>query len=369
MAKNKVLTRLFIIFVFLTLFFISAYSDDYTLSDVVTAQEEGAEDIMTMSATVESETTYDGSTRPLTYDYIMKQDSYGNIKMMVSSRGVFRMQFLTDTSDMSVTYLMGSGNIKKYKLTEEMKEEIENMAGINGASGGSAINSMFAFAGGLKNTATDAVYAGKLDTDRLETKGQVISVKAKNGWFGKKYAEVTYVNKKVKKSKKEWEDAIEKLRNAKPKNDTGKKLRERAVMVFEKKKEKVLGTMISRRVEKINMKTGMVEEQEMYNLKGNKVGWFKVKDKEKIKVKARGKNKIKELVVATKTEGEMAGAFGKSRMKTKVKNIQLNKPVEFKWIDVKELREKNIEKSKKKRKEFLEKIKNKKGGRHGNIKN
>ncbi len=368
MTRKKALPCLFFIFVIFLGFRMSVYSEDYTLSDVVAAQKEGTEDITTMSATVESEVVYDGINQPLAYDYIMKQDEYGNVKMMVTSRGIFQMQFLTDTSDMSVTYLMGNGETKKYTLTEDMKKEIESMAGINGASGGNVVNSMYAFAGGLKNTVTDAVYAGKLDTNELETSEQKISVRARNRWFGKRYGEVEYINKNVEKSKKEWEEAIDKLRNAKPKNEKGKKVRERAVGFFEKKKEKVLDAMVARRVEKINMKTGMVEEQEMYNLNGKKVGWFKVKDKKKINVKARG-NKIKELVVAAETEGEMAGAFGKSRIKTKVKNIQMNKPVEFKWMDVKKLRKKNIEKRKKERKVFFENLKNKTGGGNGNIKN
>lgn len=131
MIKGSYKFKLILSFIFICISFV-LYADDgvYTVSDVVNAQAQTVGDIQTLSATVNSVTKYNGASQPLSYDYALQTDENGNNKVMVTTKGVFTMQFLVDTSDMSITYLMADGSQRKVTVSAEDSVQIRQMAGI-----------------------------------------------------------------------------------------------------------------------------------------------------------------------------------------------------------------------------------------------
>ena len=89
------------------------------------------------------------------------------------------------------------------------------------------------------------------------------------------------------------------------------------------------------------MERGVVEGIEMYNERGNKIGWIKNRYEEK-EIKDRGKKE--EIAVIKEAEGEMESIGGRSRFKTRVKRIRINENVngKFKFRKIKKARELSI---------------------------
>ena len=98
-------------------------------------------------------------------------------------------------------------------------------------------------------------------------------------------------------------------------------------------------------MEKINRKDGIVEEQEFYNGDNERIGWSKVKqfsiknfqlsinnEKQTIdKEKQEGGNTT-QIRIPVEIEGEMESIEGKSKFKTKIKDVKINEGVSFKWM-------------------------------------
>jgi hypothetical protein len=314
---------------------ILADDTSYTISDVVSAQESSESSVSTIAASVSSTTEYNGMKQNLAYDYQLTQNSDGTKKMMVTTKGVFAMQYMVDTSDMSVTFLMADGSQKKVTASAEVKAQVEQMTSLTGIKGLPGRGGLYAALGMNKSIKSDAAYANKLKTDRLETDDTVIKVAGKKGngkgflGLGKSadMVEVEYENKNAAKTGDKFDEAIEKIKASQPKNKGAEEYKKNALKWFEDNKEKSMSGMIGKRTEHINMETGMVEEQEMYNPSGTKIGHMKVKGKMKVKDAKTGAS----IEVPGQMETEMTGTQGYSKTTTIINDMNINQPVSFEW--------------------------------------
>lgn len=338
----------FAIFVFLFVFPFAVFSDDsYTLSDVASVQDSNQSGISTMAGSVDSTVDFNGNTQGTSYDYSMQRDQYGNNKVMVTTKGAATMQFLVDTSDMSVTYLMGDGSLKKITLTAEDQAQIQQVAGLNSLPGaGSNLyanlsgNPVFGKKGGL-SIKTDASYRQKLDTDAYETDDNLIKINHSAG--NKDLAVIEYHNKKVKDTKLDIENKISEAEMSTATKDGAKKLKKLFIDSLKRNKDQILKHLIAKRVDRVNMKTGMVEEQEYFNEEGDRIGHMKVNSKKKFRVKLKAGQNVsaasngndKEIELADEIETDMESAEGKSKIKTKMRNMKINEDVKFEWMKIK----------------------------------
>ncbi len=125
-------------------------------------------------------------------------------------------------------------------------------------------------------------------------------------------------------------------------------MKEKIIAQMKKNKDKVIKTTIARRVEKINRKNGIVEETEFYNNDNEKIGFVRMKKSSKFKVQgSKNKEKMlkeqnnetgektKDIEMPTEVETEMETISGKSKIKTRMRNIKVNEPVEFRWKEIK----------------------------------
>lgn len=119
--KNKSIPA--ILFNLIIIFNLNSFiycEENYTLSEIVAVQEANASEIQTMSAEVENEIEFNGKKQEIIYDYVLQNNADGSKKMMVTTKGVFTMQFLVDTKEGSVTYLMAEAkelSIKNYQFS------------------------------------------------------------------------------------------------------------------------------------------------------------------------------------------------------------------------------------------------------------
>ena len=96
------------------------YCEDYTLSQIAEEQEASASGIETMAGTVETTNEFNGNSQAISYDYVLQNNADGSKKMMITTHGIFTMQFLVDTKEGSVTYLMAEArkfSIKNCQLS------------------------------------------------------------------------------------------------------------------------------------------------------------------------------------------------------------------------------------------------------------
>jgi hypothetical protein len=341
MGQNQ--KALILSLLFSLIFCISSYihADDtsYTLSDVAAAQDNSSSDISSIAASVSSTTQFNGMTQSLAYDYQMATDTQGNQKIMVTTQGVFAMQFLVDTSDMSVTFLMADGSQQKVTASADVKAQVEQLAGLGGLNGLPGRSNLYAALGMKKDVLSDATYKTELDTDRLETNDTVISVKGKKGngrgmfgiGKGDDMADVEYDSKKTQDAREKFEQARAKIEATTPKNQGAAEYKKRALKWFQDNEDKALKSMMGKRVEHINMRTGMVEEQEMYNPGGDKTGHIRVTNKMNVKDRKSGKT----YEMASEMETEMTGMQGDSKTTTRINNTSINEPVSFTWMKTK----------------------------------
>jgi hypothetical protein len=335
MKKKAIYILLLFISIIIPLY---ADGDDgsFTVADVASSEAGLANGITSMAASVSTTTQYNGISQTIQYDYAMSVDASGNEKVMVTTGGLNTMQFLVDTSDMSVTYLMADGSLKKVTVSAEAQEEIKGLTGVMGISGMTGSGGLYASLGMDRKTMSDASNRRNLNTNRIETDDAVISVKGKKGngrgllgmGSGDDTADVEYDAKDNGTMVEKFAEAQAKIASARPKNEAGEELKEKAIKLFAEKKELAMKTTIGKRIEHINMRTGMVEGQEMYSVNGEKIGDIKVKAKTDVLDTAKG-NKYE---MATDTETDMDAGQGKSKNETKINNIRLNEPVEFEWI-------------------------------------
>lgn len=124
-------------------------------------------------------------------------------------------------------------------------------------------------------TAIDGTYKASVDTDTLETKDIIIKVDKKRS--NKEYAYVEWSNKRAKDIEKQIEEKIRQAEEAPATKDGAIKMKKAFIEQMKKNKEKIIKTTIARRIEKINTRTGQVEETEFYNNRNEKIGWTKVK--------------------------------------------------------------------------------------------
>ena len=156
--------------------------------------------------------------------------------------------------------------------------------------------------------------------------------------FGKEYAEVEYEEKGVIDKEIEM---IRKAREMRARSKEAKELRDRYIEGIKKRIKEKKRYRPVKRVERIDMERGVVEGIEMYNERGNKIGWIKNRYEEK-EIKDRGKKE--EIAVIKEAEGEMESIGGRSRFKTRVKRIRINENVngKFKFRKIKKARELSI---------------------------
>lgn len=123
-TRKKASLKIFLSIILFIIPSIISGEENYTLTDIAGVEEENTSGIETMAATVENTTEYNGRAQNLIYDYQMQNNPDGSKKMMVTARGLFPMQFLVDTKEGAVTYLMADGTTKKFTLTPEEKEKL-----------------------------------------------------------------------------------------------------------------------------------------------------------------------------------------------------------------------------------------------------
>ncbi len=338
----KIKTEKAIILLVLLFFSNQTKSEEITIADVVAAQEENAGNIQTMAAEVENEVDYGGNKQTLTYEYMLQNNPDGSKKMMVVSKGIFTMQFLVDTKEGSVTYLMADGSTKKFTLTREELEKINAQFSFNNLQ--PTMNNIQYAA--LNNSAKDGKYITSLNTDIVDTGDGIIKVDRKRS--SKEHVYVEFYDKKAKEVKKQIEEKIAEMERMPATKKEGKKMKEKIIAQMKKNKDKVIKTTIARRVEKINRKNGIVEETEFYNNDNEKIGFVRMKKSSKFKVQgSKNKEKMlkeqnnetgektKDIEMPTEVETEMETISGKSKIKTRMRNIKVNEPVEFRWKEIK----------------------------------
>lgn len=325
MKKIKIIVLILsVVFLFCTIL----KSEDITLGDVVAAQEENASEIQTMAAEVENEVEYGGNKQTLAYDYILQNNADGSKKMMVTTKGVFTIQFLVDTKEGSVTYLMANGTTKKFTLTPEEMEKINAQFSINSLQP----RPIYAMGKGKGGSAIDGTYKTSLDTDTIETEDNIIKVERKKS--SKDYAYVEYHNKKVRDIGGQIDEKIAKAEIAPATKEGAKRMKVKYIEQMKKNKGKIIKTTIAKRVEKINLKTGQVEESEFYNNNNERIGFTKIKQMRNVECRMPDKKTKKIIQIPTEVETEMEGINGKSKIKTRMKNVKVNEDVKFEWIKV-----------------------------------
>jgi len=360
------------IYLFAIFFFLASgilADDNYTAADVISSQTQNASAISDMSSSVEGVTEFNGMKQKLEYDYQMATDANGNNKIMVSTKGIFTMQFLVDTADMSVTFLMADGSQQKVTVSAGEQTQIQQMAGLSGSMGGNG-GSLYAALGGKKGIVSDAAFAGQLGKTDIETDDMMINVRGKRG-SGKKIfglinnddiTDVEYINKKSRSARMKLDEALDKIRLSQPKTKDAENYKKKALKWFEENGNNALKSMVSRRVEHINMRTGLVEEQEIYNTNGEKMGHFKIRNKVRMKIRKRREsmktsaapvmaggnatNSVnaplpaadeQEIEVPNEFDAEMDSTNGPSKTHTKITNITINQDNKFEWIKPKKL--------------------------------
>jgi len=315
----------FIITVFILC--VSVLAEDLTIADVAAAQEDYQKNIHTFAASVTATTEYNGEKKDLSYDYVMQTDGAGNSKMMITGTGALKIQMLVDTKEGSVTYLMADGSTKKFTLPAEERDAImQQYAGI-GSFGGENLNSMFADAnGGIKDMKT----ARNLRVKEAETADY--KVKVGREFFGGR-AIVEYKNKKMTMMADEFDRNIKIAEDTPAKNDKDKRIKKKYLNKLKSDRDNIKRHMIAKRVEKINMKTGITEEQEFYNDENEKLGYMRVKRKREIR---NPQSAIRNLEVPVESEVEMESAQGKAKTDIKMDNVRINVDVKFEWLDTKQ---------------------------------
>jgi len=328
------------------LFSYSIFAEDYNLSDVINAQQSNMDQIETKSETVEIENISPAGSSVFKYDYTVQVDpATSKKKTLFSADGKFPMQFMFDESDMSVTYLMGNGTTMKVTLTAEHQSQIEELMGANTLFGKNS--NMFASNKSLKEFASDAGMDASINSPEIETAD--LKIKVDRNRSNKDWAVVEYHNKGIFRVKENMDRKIIETKNKIDKKKKTKELRGRLLKLLEDNRDRVTKQIVAKRVEKINMKTGMVEEQEMFNEEGKKVGWFSVRKKNKLKAYKGKKHTAPvdaafvgpskqeeiEVEVEAESEGEMESALGKSKFRIKTSNVRINEIEDMTWRSIK----------------------------------
>ena len=329
--------KLLVLFMSFFIFSVFLYAEDLTIADVAAAQQGYQDSVQTFAASVSSETEFGGIKKTLDYDYVMQTNENGDSKVMITGTGALQMQFLVDTAAGSVTYLMANGTTKTFTLTPEEKDAIMSQYAGLGSFGGSSLNTMFADKDG--NKSSDAKHPRDLRVKEAETADYKVRVKKE--FFGNK-AVVEYENKKMALMKEGFDRNIMIAEETPAKNGKDKKIKKKYLQKLRDEKENVKRHMIAKRVEKINLDSGITEEQEFYNEAGEKLGFVTVKRRHKIKVmpryKAAGAAAVKEreIEMPAESEVEMSSPQGKAKTNIVMNNIKVNEDVKFEWVKTKQ---------------------------------
>ena len=323
--------KLTVIFLSFILPVLSVYAEDLTIADVAAAQQGYQDTVRTFAAFVSSETEFDGMKKTLTYDYVMQTNENGNSKVMITGTGALQMQFLVDTAAGSVTYLMADGSTKTFILSQEEKDAIMSQYAGLGNFGGSSIGTMFASAGGKVK---DAKHARDLRVKEAETADYKVRVKKE--FFGNK-AVVEYENRKMALMKEGFDRNIMIAEETPAKNGKDRKIKKKYLQKLRDEKENVKRHMIAKRVEKINLDSGITEEQEFYNDKGEKLGFVRVKRNQRIEAR---KPRVKDapahsLEMPVESEVEMSSPQGKTKTNIIMNNVKVNEDIRFDWVKTK----------------------------------
>lgn len=307
-------------------------ADDITIAEVADAQAASADGIVSMSGEIDTFVEHNSLTQTAGYVYSMQTDENNNKKMMIKTKGVFTMQFLVDTADMSVTYLMADGSTKKVTISAEAQNEITGMLGL----GSLANNGIYAAIN--KGSRKDAGYNKRIDSAEYEDSSVKVRVKRKNRLFGGRYAEAEFYDKKAADMRIRLDERIAQAKLGKAEKAGAKAMKKRFINEMEKSRDRIIDITIVKRVESINMDTGMTEETEFFNGRGAKIGAMRVKKKMRAVFKRAGRGKAaseaseRVTELPEEAEVEMEGLEGKSRTKIMYKNTRVNEKPDFEWI-------------------------------------
>ena len=313
-------------FILLTPFLSKA--SEITLADVAEAQERASAEVETMSASIVTETEFGGETKALAMDYALESYGDGTNKVMVKSKGPFEIQYIADTAEGSVTFLMADGTPKKFTLESGEFEKIMSEYSSIGGFMGSPPGTMFASAGGIR----DAAGRGKnLRVRELENAKQRVSVRRE---FLRNRAIVEYENKNMELMKEELDRNIRIAEEVPAKNEKDRRIKKRYLEKIKADRENIKRNMTAGRVEKINLGTGVVEETEFFNSMGERIGRIRAKKTAEFDTR-KGGEKRKRISLPVETEGEMMSVQGRSRFRTKLENVKINEPVSFEFVKIK----------------------------------
>jgi hypothetical protein len=134
---------------------------------VASAEAGIATGITSKAASVSTTTQYNGISQTIQYDYAMSVDASGNEKVMVTTGGLNTMQFLVDTYDMSVTYLMADGSLTQVTVSAEAQEEIKGLSGVMRIGGLTGSGGLYASLGMDRKTMSDASNKRDLNTGTI----------------------------------------------------------------------------------------------------------------------------------------------------------------------------------------------------------
>jgi hypothetical protein len=171
---------------------------------------------------------------------------------------------------------------------------------------------------------------------KLSTRDLTPFLKVNKEFLGGR-AVVSYENKKIKNMAAKIDEKLQLAESKKATKAGAIELKKKFIKQMREQKEKIRKNMIAKRVEKINMKTGTVEEQEFFNEDGERIGWMKVKNSakkrfKKARLKRTGAETEQEFDVPVEMEGEIDSPQGKTKIKTVIKDVKINEDVEFEWI-------------------------------------
>ena len=165
-----------------------------------------------------------------------------------------------------------------------------------------------------------------------------MKVKRKNRLFGGQYAEAEFYDKKAADIQIKLDERIAQANLSKAEKAGAKAMKKRFIDEMKKRRDRIIETTIVKRVETINMATGMTEETGFYNGRGAKIGAMRVNKKMRAAFKRAGRGKPADEATERVTEMpqeaeiEMEGLEGKSRTKITYKNIRVNGAPDFEWI-------------------------------------
>jgi hypothetical protein len=325
------------------------------VSQVIDSQNQVSDGIATVSASIESTYEADGQQRTMSYDIAMQQTSDDDRKVMITSHGTFTSQLMVDLKTMTVSTLMNGGVVKTESVPDDQAQAIRESASLGSFIANSNLKTAYAM---MRKGASVTDAGTSLDTNKSEVETKDMKIRIKKEFWGKR-AVVEYNDRKAENLEMTLDETATKAELGKAETKAGRILKKRFVDRLRKNGKEMARRAAVRRVEKINLENGMVEENEMFNSAGDRIAYMHVSGKKKIKFRrAKSAGRIdafklgqtrnaadqiaqpeldtaapeKEIEIAEETEAEMHGAAGDGKVKSRIKEIKFNEPVKFEWL-------------------------------------